>query len=120
MRQLQITAKGHLVSVALDHNLGILTSIDDLTRFDMIYVYHQLLPGTQLSLKRNKTNIFDENCIEVYYKNFKLGHISAKTNAIISRLIDKGMEVRAQVKNLFKEKYMPLHGLDIEIKAIID
>ena len=119
MRQLQITPKGHLISVAVDHNLGILTSVENLSMFDMIYIYHHINPGDELQVQRE----FSENrlqLIEVTYKGFKLGHISKNTAPIIGRLLDRGIPVKVTVKALSKQKYMPLTGLDIEVKALVD
>ena len=120
MRQFQISPKGPLVSAALDHNLGILTSVEDLSRYEMIYIYHHIHPGAQLHLKRDYNNPFEPDAIEVFFKGFKLGHISRKSNRLISKIIDTGGDVRAIVKSTMKQKYMPLSGLDIEIKALVE
>ena len=120
MRQLQINPKGRLVSTALNHNLGILTSVEQLGRFDMIYIYHHLKIGEELELIRDHSNPFEPYGIDVFFKGFKVGVVSPRTNRLNSKLIDKGAEVKATVKGLSKQKYMPLEGLDIEIKALVD
>lgn len=119
MRQLQIPSSNTLIRSALHHNLGVLTHVEDLCAFDMIYIYHHLNPGDALELNRDHSNPFEQHRVEVYFKKFKLGYISEKSSSIISRLMDQGCILNAKVKSLSKNKYMPLSGLDIEIKAIV-
>jgi len=110
MRHLKIQApKTELPS------LGILTQIDELTKHDMIYIYHHLNIDSELTLERDYARIWDQTAIGVFYKGFKLGYISKKTSGIISKQIDKGNQVIAKIKTLYKQKYMPLEGLDIAV-----
>ncbi len=120
MRQLNINPKGQLVSQALYHNLGILTCVEDIAKYDMIYIYHHMSVGDELRLERDYSNIFQANQIEVFFKGFKIGMISKKSAGIICRLMDKGIPVSASIKGMSKNKYMPLNGLDIEIKAHVN
>jgi len=120
MRQFQITPKSHLLSSALHHNLGILTSVEYLSKFDMIYIYHHIQPGCLLKLERDVSNPFEPNNIIVSFKGFKLGYVSQKSANIVGRLMDNGSQVEASVKCISRNKYMPLDGLDIEIKALVN
>lgn len=110
MRQLKIQVpKQELPS------LGILTQIDELSSHDMIYIYHHLSIGSELTLERDYARLWDKTAVSVFYKGFKIGYISKKTSGIISKQIDKGNHVIAHIKTLYKQKYMPLEGLDISI-----
>jgi hypothetical protein len=110
MRQLKIQApKQNLPS------LGILTQIDELTKHDMIYIYHHLNIGAELILERDYARLWDKTAVGVFYKGFKIGYVSKKSSGIISKQIDKGHEVIAKIKTLYKQKYMPLEGLDIAV-----
>ncbi len=110
MRQLKIQVQKSTLP-----NLGILTQIVELNKFDMIYIYHHLSIGDTLFLERDYNRLWDKNAICVFFKGFKIGYISSKTSGIISKQIDRGEKVTAKVKELRKQKYMPLNGLDIEV-----
>lgn len=108
MRQLILHKKPEIPT------LGILTQVVELTSYDMIYIYHHLQKGGELMLEKDDTHIFDKNAIAVYFKGFKLGYISPKVNQLIASKMEH-QTVIAKVKNIKKQKYMPLTGLDIEI-----
>lgn len=109
MRQLNLYKKPEIPT------LGILTQVVELTSYDMIYIYHHIQKGDELKLERDDVHIFDKNAIAVFYKGFKLGYVSPKVNHIISSKMDNLQSVRARVKSVKKQKYMPLTGLDIEV-----
>ena len=50
-----------------------------------------------LTLKREPENEFDENAIEVYYNQLKLGYIPKKENKIIAKIMDQKIQVVAKV-----------------------
>ncbi len=96
-------------------NLGLLTSVAELTYFDMIYIFHRLKYGSRIELRRGYDHIFDKNAVEVYFEGFKLGYISLKVNSIIAKQMDKGNTVLARVKAVKRYKNTPLSGLDIAV-----
>ena len=96
-------------------SLGILTSVEQLASFDMIYIYHHLKTGAELDLKREINHYLDRNAVQVYFKGFKLGYLSEQISSMVAPRLDNGIHVTAQVKNIDKLKYMPLRALDIEI-----
>lgn len=96
-------------------SLGILTQIDELTKHEMIYIYHHLNVGAELTLERDYARLWDKTAVCVFYKGFKIGYVSKKSSGIISKQIDKGNNVIAKIKTLYKQKYMPLDGLDIAV-----
>lgn len=110
MRHLKIQAPQQEIP-----SLGILTQIDELSKHDMIYIYHHLNINTELTLERDYTRLWDKTAIGVFYKGFKIGYVSKKSSGIISKQIDRGNQVIAKVKTLYKQKYMPLEGLDIAV-----
>lgn len=108
MRQLNLFKKPSLPS------LGILTQVIELTSYDMIYIYHHIKKGDELTLQRDHNHIYDKNAIAVFYKGFKLGYVSPKVNQLIASKMNN-QAVKAKVKSIQKQKYMPLTGLDIEV-----
>lgn len=116
----------HLKSILMRHlkiqvpqnnlpSLGILTQIDELTKHDMVYIYHHLQIGSELTLERDYARLWDKTAVVVLFKGFKIGYISKKSSGIISKQIDKGHQVIAKIKTLYKQKYMPLDGLDVAV-----
>ncbi len=96
-------------------NLGIITHISELSKHDMIYIYHHLKIGSELFLESDKARLWDKNAVAVFYKGFKIGYVSDNTSGLICKQLDKGLTILAKVKTLYKQKYMPLDGLDIEV-----
>jgi len=95
--------------------LGILTHVEELTRYDLIYVAHRMHNGVELSLKKDENRSWDENALAIHYKGFKLGYVSKKTSEIVRKCLDKGKEIKATVKSLSKNKFLPTQELDIQI-----
>jgi len=110
MRQLQILPQGQPVP-----KLGIITSVDELTSFDMIYIYHHLEKGALLDLVPDHGHYHNRTAVQVYFKGFKLGYLPEKISQIVSRKGDSGFHISAKVKGVDKLKYLPLRGLDIEL-----
>lgn len=108
MRQLILHKKPEIPA------LGILTQVIELTSYDMIYIYHHLQKGNELKLEKDNNHIFDKHAIAVSFKGFKLGYISPKVNQLIASKMEHHTVI-AKVKNIKKQKYMPLTGLDIEV-----
>ena len=95
--------------------LGIITSVVELSHYDMIYIYHHLKENAFLTLKRDYNHIWDKEAVAVYYKGFKLGYVSARSQKMVAKYIDKGDIVSARIRTVYKQKYLPLSGMDIEI-----
>lgn len=110
MRQLQINTQ----QAALPQ-LGILTHVDELANYDMIYIYHQLKNGISLSIEKDEKRTWDDNSLAVFYKGFKLGYVSKRTSGMIQKFIKQGKHISATIRTLNKEKYAPLRDMDIQI-----
>ena len=50
-----------------------------------------------LSLKREPTNEFDSNAIEVYHKQLKIGYIPKVENKLIAKIMDQHIRIVAKV-----------------------
>ena len=80
MRQLQINTQTKQASLP---KLGILTHVNELANYDMIYIFHQLKNGAELSIEKDDKRTWDENALAVFFKEFKLGYVSFLTNLSI-------------------------------------
>ena len=56
--------------------------------------------GMQLQLNRQPHNRYDNNAVEVFTGEAKLGYVPRTENKIIAELMDKGIEVKAEIKEL--------------------
>ena len=56
MRNLQIATQPEVLP-----QMGILTHVDELANYDMIYIYHQLKNGAELRIEREAKRTWDEN-----------------------------------------------------------
>lgn len=81
----------------------------------MIYVAHKMQNGVELNLKKDEQRSWDENALAIYYKGFKLGYVSKKTSELVRRCLEKGKEIKATVKSLSKQKFLPTAEMDIQI-----
>lgn len=63
-------------------------------------IWHRLRPGALLELRRNPENPVDPKAVEVYWRGHKLGHLPRTDNAIIARLLDRNMKLRAKIQAL--------------------
>ena len=86
---------------------SIVVSVQGLTRFDMIYIYHHVQNGEKVQLI--KTEI--EGNFEVYFKTFKIGYIQLnKWNFSLNSIPNE-----AEIKYISKHKYLPINQMDVEI-----
>ncbi len=63
-------------------------------------LWPRLRPGALLELRRNPDNPVDQKAVEVYWRGHKLGHLPRTDNAIVARLLDRGMKLRAKIQAL--------------------
>jgi hypothetical protein len=115
MRQLQITPSITSFQSANLPQLGILTHIEELTKHDLIYCFHQLKIGEELSLERDYNRFWDENATMVYYKNHKIGYLSPKTASMIARHLNRGNIAKISIKNVLQNKFSPFQNIDVQI-----
>jgi len=95
--------------------LDTIVKVNQLTSFDMIYVYHLLSIGTTVKLYKTNINLHGDYMFDVYFKKFKIGVV--KISGIGKQLIGDLTEVEAKISSLSKEKYLPLKSLELVIKS---
>jgi|SRR5690606_7867057 hypothetical protein len=71
-------------------------------------VIDQIKVGDQLRLLREPGNNYDANAVEVYWQSYKLGYLPRINNAALSRLMDQGCEVKANVSLLEAHPWKPI------------
>lgn len=59
--------------------------------------------GMPLQLNREPHNRYDKHAIEILSGEAKLGYIPRANNKTIARLMDEGIEVQAEIKELYPE-----------------
>ncbi len=112
MRQLNLSQPSILPQI------GLLTNVVELPHYDMIYTHNNIKEDARLLLKRESNHIFDKNAIEVFHNGFKIGYISPKVNAILARHMDAGRMVIAKVRNIHKQRFSPISGLEIRVTVL--
>lgn len=115
MRKYDLYANAHEPMVQPLPRLGILTHVEELTRYDFIYIAHKMSNGVEIALKKDEQRSWDENALVIYYKGFKLGYVSKKTSEMVRKFLDKGKEIKATVKSLSKNRFLPTQEMDIQI-----
>ncbi len=106
-------------SQALNSNsnpiVNTVVSVNQLSSFDMIYVYHLLSIGTKVKLFKISTNLNGDYIYAVYFKSYRLGTV--KITGLRKRLISNQTEIEAQISGLSKEKYLPLKSLELTLNS---
>ncbi|MEB2630199.1 HIRAN domain-containing protein [Peribacillus frigoritolerans] len=64
------------------------------------FVLNELTKGTELKLKREVDNFYDEYAIEVYFKDQKVGYIPRKINEEVSFYVDLNTEYSLTIKSI--------------------
>ena len=88
---------------------SVITTLQSITRYDMIYIYHHLSLGTKVELR--KTNV--QGNYSVYFKTYKLGYVQFKKWIFGS----EKKVLSGSIKYIEHTKYMPITGMDIEISS---
>lgn len=101
--------------LAQDLTLNTLVSVEELTNYDMIYVYHHLHIGTMLTLNFEEERLNGDLVYDVYFNHFKIGKI--RLSGILKHIFKGKLEMKAEIQQISKQKYLPLTGVDIMIKA---
>lgn len=91
------------------------TEIVGLSLFQMPMIYHHIQKGVSLSLYYNYGASNPQQAVEVYYKNFKLGHLPNATANVIEKAMMHGFDLKVKVMSVVKRKYLPISGLFIQI-----
>jgi hypothetical protein len=111
MRQLQFQTVNENRALPLK----LVTLVEALASYDMIYIYHHLHKGAQLQLERDENYPPNNQAVAVYFKGFKLGYLPETVAKAVTKQILSGNTAKAVVSGMYKNKYMPLGGLDVEL-----
>ena len=93
----------------------IATEVVGLSLFQMPNIYHHLNEGAELSLYYNYGATSPQQAVEIYYKNYKLGHLPNAKAEVIEKVMMHGFDLKVKVKSILKRKYLPITGLFIQI-----
>ena len=81
--------------------------------YEALFVIEKMKIGDRLILKPEK-NIHDENAVEIYYKDKKLGYIPKSANYSISVILRKGWDIfDAFVQKIDRD------NLDIQVAVFV-
>jgi hypothetical protein len=97
--------------------VSLLAKVDQLSSYDMIYVYHLLSVGSKLNLTQTEQKLNGDLVYRVMFNTFKLGYITISNFSKI--LLRDELNIEACVFGLAKEKYLPLKNLEISISKNI-
>ena len=101
--------------VSPDFNLKAIASVEGLANYDMIYIYHHLKTGSNLSLKKEGEGLKGEMLYGVYFRQFKLGFI--RLSGFMKEVYNEPEYIEAEISSLSKKKYLPIQGLDISLRT---
>lgn len=97
-------------------NLQHVFKVSELLSYDMIYIYHHLQEGTDVTLVKDEIHLEGKFSYLVYFKGFKLG--SVLVSALFTAMYGEQEVFIGQVASVTKEKYMPIKELDIVVHQL--
>lgn len=94
------------------------SNLAGLQYYDALDVWDELKIGTRLNFKAEPSNKRDENAIEVFYKEHKLGYVPASHNHQMAVLLNAGWvhAFEMRIQSIFPEEHM---NNRIEIKIAV-
>ncbi|HSW62010.1 MAG TPA: HIRAN domain-containing protein [Dissulfurispiraceae bacterium] len=63
-------------------------------------VWARLTAGDSIRLVRESENRYDENAIEVFWKDEKLGYIPRSDNVMLAQMMDRRLKLQARISGL--------------------
>lgn len=70
--------------------------------------------GMPLQLNREPHNRYDKNAVEVYTGEAKLGYLPRNINHTIAKLMDQGIKIQAELKELNRDAF-PYGSVKVEV-----
>jgi hypothetical protein len=81
-----------------------------------IELWNELHSGVEVTLRREPTNKWDKNAIEVIYKNHRLGYLEKEVSLRLASQMDRGAKAIATVAGRFNTpKDRPVLALSVEV-----
>ena len=82
--------------------------------YEALIVINEMKIGDKLILKPQPDNIHDENAVEIFYKDYKLGYIPRNANYSISVLLNAGWDIfDAYIQKINRDE------LDIQVAVFV-
>ena len=81
-------------------------------------VWSRITVDDELELRRQPDNEYDENAIEVFWRQKKLGYVPASENLTVSRMMDRGQEFAATIAEK-NDSEIPWDCIEMNIYAVI-
>ena len=90
------------------------SSIAGFQFYDGDHLWDQLSTGDMLQLIQEPDNHYDENAVEIYWRNSKLGYLPRAENTAVAQMMDQEQEITARISNKKKSRN-PWERLAIEV-----
>ena len=90
------------------------SSIAGFQFYDGDHIWDQLSTGDILQLIQEPDNPYDENAVEIYWRNSKLGYLPCVENTAIAQMMNQEQEITAKISSK-REGFNPWERLAIEV-----
>ena len=79
-------------------------------------LWNELKSGVEVTLRREPTNKWDKNAIEVVYKNYRLGYLEKEVAMRLASQMDRGAKATATIAGRFNTpRDRPVLALSVEV-----
>ena len=96
--------------------LGIITSIDELSSHDFIYIKNKIKSGDEITFVEDASRLWDKKEIAVYFKGYKLGYLSNGIRAMMKRAFLNKSYSRGIIQFNSKTKVSCFNAVDLFIE----
>ena len=96
--------------------LGIITSIDELSSHEFIYIKNKLKSGDEITFIEDASKPWDKKAIAVYFKGYKLGYLTAGIKSMVKRALLNNSYSRGTIHFNSKNKSSCFNTIDLLIE----
>ena len=96
--------------------LGIITSIDELSSHEFIYIKNKLKSGDEITFIEDASKSWDKKAIAVYFKGYKLGYLTDGIKSMVKRALLNNSYSRGTIQFNSKNKSSCFNTIDLLIE----
>ena len=96
--------------------LGIITSIEELSSHDFIYIKNKIKSGDEITFVEDASRLWDKQAIAVYFKGYKLGYLSSGIRSMLKRAFLNKSYSRGIIQFNSKTKAICFNEVDLFIE----
>jgi hypothetical protein len=107
--------QNNFTQISPNFTLNTIVAVEELSNYDMIYIYHHLYVGASISLEPVTSSLKGDLRFRVFFKNFHLGYITLSNE--LAPIYADITAINCTISSFKKEKFLPVKALDLCLQA---